>query len=125
MSYDLCFWRYIDETAQGIGKKPEYLHLYRDLMSDQVPEGMGALAVDEISAAITSAMAVVQEWTLDGVMVWVKEPSGVIEAYVHEFYVSFSLRGAWSGDDVNRLIDVMKPFGCPLFDPQTGERFSL
>ena len=54
---------------------------------------------------------------------WKKTPSGIAEVYVHPRHVTLSLRGGWTGDDANRLIDVMTGFGCPLYDPQTGERF--
>jgi len=30
-----------------------------------------------------------------------------------------------SGDDMNRIVNVAIGLGCPLYDPQVGERFAF
>ena len=49
----------------------------------------------------------------------------VVELSWSDVHVVAELRpaGFSSGEVANRIIDVLEKFECPLFDPQTNERF--
>jgi len=120
VSYDLVFWRY----ATGDRRDPR--NVFDDLMGGGAPSDVGRLPIDEILAALVEAHAGA-----------VREPSGPGREWVDwvasdgrsSFQVEWSdrhlvvfCRGA-SDDDMNRIIDIVSSFGCPLYDPQTSERF--
>ena len=116
MSYDLYFWRYEDESAPSTGAR----EVYEGLSDGVTPKGLASLVVEDVKSAVADVMGRAG-WTQDGVF-W--ERKGVIaEIYVEDRHVQVCLRGKWTGDDANRLIDVMSGFGFPLYDPQTSERF--
>jgi len=65
-----------------------------------------------------------------------REPNGASEWVdwqspdeAQSFQVEWSPTHVWitcrglHGPDMNRLVDLAAKFGCPLYDPQTGERF--
>ena len=91
-------------------------------MSSQTPDGIAELPKEEVAASV-SANLKAAGWTQDDV--FFDKGQATIEVYPHAHFVSFSLRGQWKGDDANFLIDIMKDFGCPLYDPQVSERFAL
>ena len=118
MSYDLNFWRYADE-AQPRSQK-DHVQTYRDLCAGNPPAGLVELPAGAVRGKLDETFA---DWTPDS-LGW--EKGGVIvELTQTDHWVRFDLRGPWNGDHANPLIDVMAAFGCPLFDPQTGERFRL
>jgi len=125
LSYDLYFWSYIDEGTYPPGKEEEFAQHCVALAEGSPRKEIALLPVEQMKAKVAEALEAAPDWTHDEGPFWLKGGAGVIEVYVSEFYARFSLRGAWDGDDANRLNDVMKPFACPLFDPQTGERFAL
>lgn len=122
MSYDLYFWRFADEAANPPGKDEAYAGICRTLASGETPESIMSLPVDEVRSAIGKKLAAdgwsgeAQFWDRNG---------AVIEFHSDERHVSISMRGKWLGDDANTLIDIMKEYGCPLYDPKIGERFAL
>ena len=122
MSYDLYFWRFEDEAANPPGKDDAYVRICHDLAAGEDAEGLASIPVNDVESVVAKKLAAAgwsgeaQFWDRKGV---------VIEFYSYERHVSISMRGKWSGDDANMLIDIMKEFGCPLFDPQIGERFAL
>lgn len=122
MGYDLNFWAYADESVPR-GPK-DHLAVYRALCAGDRPDGVRDLPVDAIRAGLDDALA---GWNREDDHSF--ERAGVsIEVLTTPFWVRFDLFGDWTGDDANALIDLMKPFGCPLFDPQAdrdGVRFSL
>lgn len=122
MSYDLNFWRYEDESEDRGAR--DHRAVYLALCEGEPPVGLQPLPEKAISDRIAEMMQ--PGWSRDG-YAWVR-PGSVIEQYVRLYHVRFDLRGKWSGDDVNPLIDVLGEFGCPLYDPQVGgfgERFAL
>ena len=122
MSYDLYFWRFKDEAANPPGKDDAYVRICHNLASGEATEGVEFLPVNEVESTIGKRLAVAG-WSQDA-QFWDRK-GVVIELYSSDRHVSISMRGKWSGDDANMLIDIMKEFGCPLFDPQIGERFTL
>lgn len=122
MSYDLYFWRFVDEAANPPGKEDAYVKICHDLASGETPEAVASLPVNDVKAVVGNKLAA-EGWSGDA-QFWDRK-GAVIEFYSHVRHVSISMRGKWSGDDANMLIDIMKEFDCPLFDPQIGERFAL
>jgi hypothetical protein len=57
-------------------------------------------------------------------LVWesASEP-GMLEASWTDQYLMANCRNL-TDDQMNRIIDVALGHGCPLYDPQTGERFA-
>ncbi len=122
MSYDLYFWRFKDEGANPPGKDKDYVRVCHSLASGEPLEVVEPLPVGEVESVVGKNLAA-EGWSRDG-QFWDRNEA-VIEVYSDDRHVSISMRGKWSGDHANMLIDIMKEIGCPLFDPQTGERFAL
>lgn len=120
MSYDLYFWRYESEANHPPGKRDEFVEHMNALIDDHPPDDIMALPTDEIVRRVEEVLTA-DGWTRDQ-QFWDKD-GATIEFYPANRKVSFSLRHKWTGDHANRLIEAMRGFGCPLFDPQTGERF--
>lgn len=126
MSYDLNFWRYSNEDTRRTNA--EHLALYHRLCegkTSRFPE-LEELPVEDIRQQIGEEL---KEWAFGGShydkanAFWNRpgSPGASIEALFLSNWVRFDLRGDWTGDDANLLIDVLNTFDCPLFDPQVGE----
>ena len=123
MSYDLVFWSYADESGHPPGKSTAHQATYKSLFEGQTPDTVSPLDKTKIVDHVSDVMAKASGWKQDDGPVWSSQ-NGLIEMQCGSHYVAFSLRGKWNGEDANRLMDAMLTFGCPLYDPQTGERFS-
>lgn len=128
MSYDLNFWRYRDESA--VRTDADHLAIYERLCEDETTEfpELEDLPVAAIRQRIANVLG---EWTFEGdyhegaEAFWSRgagADASIIEAFFVPKWVRFDLRGRWTEEDANRLIDVLSGFGCPLFDPQEGEQ---
>lgn len=122
MSYDLYFWRYGDEAAHPPGKREEFVAHCHALAKGEAPDSIAELPKQDVVDSVTANLKAAG-WKQDGI--FFDKSGAVIELYADDHHASFSLRGPWQGDDANFLIDIMKEFDCPLFDPQVGERFGL
>ena len=114
MSYDLNFW---NESA---GFKAEPLDAYRSL-SDGVPvDGLNQIDIDSFYKRIIQEFPGTEE--SNGFLDW--------EVGNNSFQVSSSSQlvrvdcYGGPGEWMNVFIDIGKEFGCPLYDPQTNERFA-
>ena len=123
MSYDLNFWRYRDEAK--LRRPAEHLAAYQELCErgDQadVPD-LDELPVDEIRDKV-AAIFDPKRWEMIGAGFWesLDGSNAGIEVGVSTLAVRFDLRGGWTAEDANMLIDAMNEFGLPLFDPQVGD----
>ena len=122
MSYDLYFWRYADEEAHTPGKDRIYVEHMNAIAEGKPPDGVLPLPKDEIEKAIAANLKAAG-WSRDGI--FFDKGDAAIEMSLMDHCVSFSLRGRWSGDDANFLINILQDFDLSLFDPQTSERFAL
>jgi hypothetical protein len=119
MSYELVFWRQATMMSQSSKTT------YDALKNCQSVEGLSDLPIDDILSEIT-----------------VSFPSAGREFVGADECVKWSstddedsFRVTWSSqhfrvechhlplDQVNCLVKIGEKFGCPLYDPQTGERF--
>ncbi|MGC1419410.1 MAG: hypothetical protein WA786_04740 [Acidimicrobiales bacterium] len=121
MSYELVFWR-----QEAMMSRPSR-EVYELLRSGERVEGLATLPLDDFLARIIEVCpgAVRQS---DGATPSIDWDGGNGED---------SFRVTWSDqhvlidcrhvalDVVNSLVDVATAFSCPLYDPQTGERFRL
>jgi hypothetical protein len=101
--------------------------VYESLCAHQPVEGLGDLPIDEILTTLQEVFPAAQrESTTSGdSLIW------------HGPHIEDTFTVTWSAqhfiaaclhvqlDDVNRIVAVATQYGCPLYDPQTGERFRL
>jgi hypothetical protein len=135
MSYDLNFWRYRDEGAPRTDA--DHYAIYERLCDGEISiADLEDLPVAAVRRRIAEAL---RDWTLESEyccdngdiqIFWCRGagPDASIEALFSPKWARFDLRGRWTGDDANLLIDILNGFGCPLYDPQEkehGQRFIL
>jgi hypothetical protein len=111
MSYKLMFWRQESMMSQST-----------ELISDalcrgELVEGLSILPVEDFLSRLISEL---NEW-----IKWISPND------------EDSFKVTWSDQhvrvecqhlqlsEVNEIVDIAKSFGCPLYDPQTKERFRL
>lgn len=114
MSTSLAFWQYEDgvyldnqETYEKVIAEGEFL------------KGLKKLPVEEIKESIKAEFA---DWLWIDELNFEHETKGAVEIYITPQAVQFSCYSL-SGDDMNRIIDIMLKFNCPLYDPQIETRF--
>jgi hypothetical protein len=121
MGYELIFWRQLTMMSQPSKA------IYDSLSENRTVEGLADLPINEILSLVLEAFTNA-----------VKEVSGSKESVVWlspNEEDSFQL--TWSPqhirvnchhvqlNEMHRLVKIGATFGCPLYDPQTGERFRL
>lgn len=114
MSYDINFWKY---------KEGVYLdnhEVYAAACCDgKTVDGLEELPIDAILQRVAKTFS---SWTCLGPKDYEKEGGGSFQIYTTEQIVRFDCYYV-TGDDMNRIIDIMLEFGCPLYDPQISTRF--
>lgn len=113
MSYDLNFWCYEDEDRPR--SEADHLAVYRALSDGHAVSGLKPLGWPGLKERLATRF---RDWTRDG-DTWTKA-GVVVELSGTPVSVRFDLRGAWTGEMANDLIDIMKEHECRLFDPQAG-----
>lgn len=121
MSYDLIFWT---EIPGPVAADPTAV--YARLMEGDTVDGLAVLPIEDMVNDLSRAFPDAQRG-LNGTDEWLEwdEPSrpAVLEVTWTDQYVHASCRNL-TNDELNRVIDVAVAHGCPLYDPQTGERFA-
>ena len=135
MSYDLAFWRYEDNAYSD-----DHQHVYEQLCEEEPIAGVAELPyadimravhahfsgwdVNEYNADPADADALKAEIAQRGYTDVYAHPQGkgAFEAYPSRQCVIFSCKGL-DYQYMNDLIDILYEFNCPLYDPQTNERF--
>lgn len=119
MSYELVFWRQATMMSQSSTNTYESLNNHRKV------DGLSELPIDDVLGEIAATFPSSQRES-DGSDEWVRWTSANEED---------SFRVTWSTqhvrvecnhlplEQVNLLVKIGEKFGCPLYDPQTGERF--
>ncbi len=115
MSYDLDFWKY---------KNGVYLDnqsVYEKCSDGEIVEGLEDLPVESILKDISNEF---KEWKSDAGDTDFEnvDGNGAFQIYYTRQFVRFDCYGMYD-DDLNRLIDVMLKYDCPLYDPQVLQRF--
>jgi hypothetical protein len=117
MSYQLVFWRQAPDVALPARDVYESL-----LLGDFVP-GLVSLPVEALllglaasfPTAVRSDAGATTFFELDAGL-------GVLEVSTSAQHLLVDCRGV-SGEGMNRVIEVAAAYDCPLYDPQTDERF--
>ncbi len=114
MGIDLDFWKY----KRGARKENE--KVYEEVCCDGgIMDCLEELPVKDILKRVGAEFA---DWTAVGEKDYEKDGCGAFSISVTPQSVRFDCYDM-SGEDMNRLMDVMQEFDCPLYDPQLGERF--
>ena len=114
MSMDLNFWRYKKGAVHDHRKVYETACCDRDLVED-----LESLPTEKILEKIAEVFS---DWTQLDEKTYEKEPQGAFSVFTTSQIVRFDCYGM-DGNNMNKLIDMMLEFGCPLYDPQINERF--
>ena len=115
MSVELNFWRYKENSVHH-----DEL-VYRAACCDgNCLKELELLPIDAILQKIADTFS---GWTslADG-QIFENEVQGAFQIFTTSQIVRFDCYDMQE-TDMNRLIDILIGFGCPLYDPQTAERF--
>lgn len=112
MSRDLSFWKY-----DGVSSLT-HSEVYSMLSAGECVDGIADLPITDILASVDKAFA---EWDRPDATHYERDDE-LIEVYITPQFVRFDCYGV-SEDNMNRLIDVMLAFDCPLYDAAIDTRF--
>ncbi len=115
MSYDLSFWQY---------KKDVYLNnetIYKKCSNDEILEGLETLPTELILQDIKQEFEL---WLLDKNYLDFENPksNGAFQITMTNQFVRFDCY-QMQGEDMNKIIDIMDKYNCPLYDPQVPQRY--
>jgi hypothetical protein len=121
MSYELIFWR------QTILMSQSSKAIYDCLNEGRPVDGLGELPIEEILSRVVDNFAGAQR-QFNGSKEWViwHGPNGEdsFEVTWSKWHVRVDCHHVQL-TDMNRLVEIAASFGCPPYDPKTGERFRL
>lgn len=119
VSYDLVFWKQQEDANLGPAM------VARALQDAEPPAGLVELPIEAwLEELLTSFPGAVRE--PNGQHEWI---DWVSSDERQSFQVEWSAVHVWvtcrhtDSATMNRIIDIALGFGCPLYDPQTDERF--
>lgn len=119
MSYDLWFWRQTKSSDLSLDE------ICDQLAEDKLIDGIATLPIDHIKAAVRAQFPEIADELTS--MTWEGNDSYFQvfwSAYATHVSVSCGYKLLDNPEPLNRLIDLMASFGCALYDPQTGERYT-
>ena len=119
MSYDLWFWRQTKPSELSLDA------ICDTLAEDKLLDEIAVLPIDDIKAAVIAEFPDIEDELTS--MIWDGNDSYFQVSWpVTATHVSVSCgyKLLDNPEPLNRMIDVMAGFGCALYDPQTGERYS-
>jgi hypothetical protein len=112
--YELLFWRYLDEI---------YLNnqeVYEVLLEKQEIEGLEILPVQIILNRINSVFS---QWEKVDENSWKNnDGKGAFQVITTPQSIKIDCYGT-EGKTMNKLVDLLEEFKCPLYDPQVPERY--
>ena len=113
MSYDLDFWK----EKPGIKLDPQTT--YERLSDGEWVEGLEELPIEAILENV--GLKFRQGWTQLDEMTWEATDKG-FQVYTTPQFFRVDC-GGMTGEEMNVFIEIAAEVGCPLYDPQVGERF--
>lgn len=114
MSTSLAFWKYED------GVYLDNQEVYEKAVAERMSvKGLKKLHVEEIMESIKAEFA---DWFWLDASNFEHETRGSVSIFMTPQTMQFDCYSL-NGDDMNRIIDVMLKFDCPLYDPQIETRF--
>lgn len=112
--YELLFWKYED------GVYLNHQEVYEALDEGEEVEGLEALPTDVILNRINSVFS---KWKRVDENSWKKNDGpGAFCVKTTPNSVKIECYGT-AGTDMDRLVDIMEEYKCPLYDPQVPERY--
>ncbi len=114
MGYDLNFWRY----KKGISLNHQ--EVYEKCSDEETVEGLEELPYDAILKDISEEFA---GWKTENITDFENHDGkgAFVIMYTNQFF-RFDCYGM-EGEDMNRIIDIMHRYQCPLYDPQVTKRY--
>ena len=111
MSYDINFWK----QERQLELSPE--QIYGKLCKGEAVEGLAKLPIEQIHARLKQTFPdyEAQRWST------VQTSEGSIEFSWSDYHFRFDIRGICG--ECQKLVDVMREFGCPMYDPQENKRY--
>lgn len=117
MSYELTFWKYEVEPD------PKLHHTtYSKLSNGEHVKGLSFIPVDDITNIIDAKFSSLG-WSNPSYGTWESE-KGALDMFTTPQFMRVECYSL-SADLMNDIIDVMKAFDLPLYDPQIDVRFSI
>lgn len=115
MSYDLDFWKY--ESGTYLDNQV----VYEKCSNEQIVDGLENLPIESIIKDIQKEFF---PWKMEESEVDFENPKkrGAFQIFTTKQFVRFDCYGM-EGEEMNRIIDVMNKYDCPLYDPQVLQRF--
>jgi hypothetical protein len=113
MSYDLNFWRY------KAGVKLNHQQVYEQLSDREQIDGLEELPIEKILSRVSETFA---NWTKLDDITFDGGKLGTFQVFTTPQFFRVDCYGM-SDEELNKFIDIGNEFGCPLYDPQVGERF--
>ena len=109
---DLSFWKYKEGVYLDNQK------VYETLSNEKFVEGVEMLLLPQILADIEKLFV---DWEKLSDCDY-ESDNGAFVITTTEQFVRFDCSGMRQ-EDINKLIDVLDKYGCPLYDPQISVRF--
>lgn len=115
MSYDLSFWKYKE------GVYLENQEVYVSCSDEITVDGLEDLPINDILKAVALEF---KDWQMEDSMQSYenKDGDGSFQIEYTGQFIRFDCYNM-EGEDMNRLIDVMIEFQCPLYDSQVLQRY--
>ncbi|CAD73707.1 hypothetical protein RB4304 [Rhodopirellula baltica SH 1] len=122
MSYDLYFWKQTSDCTLA----PDVV--IQRFSESQSVDGIVPMDTAAVIARLKAEFPTIAENPLgldecSVQLVWEHETDGCFIALPCTTYLCIESHGA-SNEILNRLIDIANEFKCPLYDPQTNERYA-
>lgn len=113
MSYDLDFWRYKP------GVSLDHQQVYERLCESNSVDGLEELPILEMIARVHQEF---RDWEKLDDVTFESADRGSFQLTTAPHFFRVDCYGM-NDEDMNKFIDIAKGFGCPLYDPQTSQRF--
>lgn len=112
--YELLFWKYVEEVYLN------HHEVYEALLEKQEVEGLENLPVEVIMNRIASVFS---KWQKVDDNSWQNTTGkGAFQVIVTPHSIKIDCYGT-EGKTMDKLVDLMAEFKCPLYDPQVPERY--
>jgi hypothetical protein len=121
VGYELIFWR------QQPGARLDPAETYRALINGKDPAGLDEIPIEQLLEGLAEAFPGAEREVNAGVewLVWARpDSSAILEVTWSRRHLRADCRHL-GNDEMNRVIDTAISCGCPLYDPQIGERFAF
>ncbi len=113
MSYDLGFWKYKN------GVYHDNQEIYTQLNNEEYVSGIEEIPIEEILAYIANVFFA---WERVGPTDFESENAGAFQIMLTKQFVRIDCY-EMAESDMNKFIDVMFDYNCPLYDPQVPWRY--